>query len=98
MNDKRIAIGLAAWFLGVIVPVGHHVALHAAIAHGRTSNDIGRMGSVWDFLPWVDWAYSSLMFLVGAILVYSGLTAGRTTKPERRGLDVIDLPTSGHGR
>lgn len=100
MNDKRIAIGLAAWFLGVIVPVGHHVALHAAIAHERTNNDITRMRSVWNVLPWVDWAYLSLMVLVGAILVYSGLTAGRTPKPkpQHRGFEVIDLPTGGHGR
>ena len=55
---------------------------------------------VWDFLPWIDWVYLALMFLVGTILVYSGLTAGRVpkSKPEVRGFEVTDLPGGPHGR
>jgi hypothetical protein len=100
VNHRRIAIGLLACFLGVIVPVYHHESLHAAIAHERTNNDISRMTSVWDHLPWVDWAYLVFMWLVGAILILSGLVSGplkRSPKRERptaRGFEVItDKPS-----
>lgn len=73
MNDRRIALGLAAWFLGIIVPVYHHVALHAAIAHEPTNNIITRIQNVFEFLPWVDWAYLTLMAATGALLVASGI-------------------------
>lgn len=77
MNNRRIFIGLIAWFLGIIVPVYHHVALHAAIASQPSSNDIERMRWVWEFIPAIDWIYLAMMWLVGFILVISGLLAGR---------------------
>ena len=94
MNEKRIAIGLAAWFLGIIVPVYHHVGLHAALVNDQTNNIVTRMNSVFEYLPWIDWVYLALMFGVGAVLVISGLfvptdrSAGRAGP---RGFDVVGV-------
>jgi hypothetical protein len=79
VNHTRIAIGLAAWFLGIIVPVYHHVALHAVVTSQSTSNIITRMQSVFRHLPWIDWVYLGAMTLVGLILVISGLKAQSAT-------------------
>ena len=73
MNEKRIGLGIAAWFLGIIVPVCHHVALFAAIANKSSSNVILDIQMVFNYLPWIDWLYLVLMLLVGAILIGSGI-------------------------
>ena len=96
MNEKRIAIGIVACFLGIIVPVHHHIALHAAIAHERTNNNITRMQSVWDFLPWTDWAYCALMWIVGIALLLSGfglLPSRAAPRPVAtpRGFEVVNV-------
>jgi hypothetical protein len=102
VNHQRIALGLLASFLGIIVPVYHHVSLHGAIAHERSSNDISRMTSVWDYLPWVDWAYLAFMWLVGAVLIVPELVRGMLNRsparerPAARGFEVItDKPSEG---
>jgi hypothetical protein len=103
LNDKRLAVGILAWFLGIVVPVYHHVGLHAAIAHGPSSNDITRIRDVWDWLPWVDWVYLALMFVVGAILIGSELGNGPLRRsrnraramPAARGFEVITTPPPG---
>lgn len=100
MNEKRIAIGLAAWFLGIIVPVYHHVALHAPLAGQPTSNIATRITSVFDYLPWIDWVYLALMCAVGAVLVLSGFFASNDRHPERpgpRGFDVLGISEKGPG-
>jgi hypothetical protein len=85
LHNRRILIGLLAWFLGIIVPVYHHIALHAAIASQPSSNDITRMRWVWEFIPVIDWIYLGMMWLVGLILVISGLRAGSVPRqPEYR--------------
>jgi hypothetical protein len=73
MNEKRIALGLAAWFLGIIVPVYHHVTLYAAMANRPSNNVIIDIQLVFNYLPWIDWLYLVLMLLVGAILIVSGM-------------------------
>ena len=75
MNHPRIGLGLAACFLGIIVPVLHHIALHAAIAERQTNNIVTRMQSVFEFLPWIDWLYLGIMLLAGVILIVSGIIA-----------------------
>ena len=95
MNNRRILIGLLAWFLGIIVPVYHHIALHAAIANQMSSNDVLRMRWVWEFIPTIEWIYLAVMWLVGAILVISGMRAGVTPREREykqrgpRGFEVM---------
>ncbi len=75
MNHQRIALGLAAWFLGIIVPVGHHIVacLLASITRQSALNpyDLYRF---WEALHWVEWVYMGLMAFVGLLLIRSGLT------------------------
>jgi uncharacterized membrane protein len=80
LNNRRIFIGLIAWFLGIVVPVYHHVALHAAIAGQPFNNDILRMRWVWEFIPTIEWIYLAMMWMVGFILVISGVRAGVTPR------------------
>lgn len=58
MNHQRIALGLAAWFLGIIVPVGHHVAacLVASITRQSALNHFDQY-RFWAVLHWVEWVY-----------------------------------------
>jgi hypothetical protein len=100
VDHRRVAVGVLAWFLGIIVPVYHHVALHAAIAHQPSNNDINRMRSVWEYLPWVDWAYLCLMFLVGAILIGPELLgptrrSRKRERPTARGFEVVTKADGG---
>jgi hypothetical protein len=100
VNHRRILIGLIAWFLGIIVLVYHHVALHAAIAAQPSSNDITRMRWVWEFLPWVDWLYLTVMWLVGTILIISGMLGARSPRQREwkqkgpRGFEVTPVNSS----
>lgn len=97
MNNRRIFIGLIAWFLGIIVPVYHHAALHAAIASRPFDNDIERMRWVWEFIPTIEWIYLAMMWIVGFILVISGLMQGwKRREPEYkqrgpRGFEVAPM-------
>jgi hypothetical protein len=80
MGIKKIAVGIAAWFLGIIVPVMHHVLLHWPLAAQRTSNTITRSQSVFRDLPWIDWAYLIAMGLVGLALINSGFKSCETDR------------------
>ena len=99
MNNRPILIGLIAWFLGMIVPVYHHIALHAAIAGQPSNNDILRMRWVWEFIPTIEWIYLAMMWLVGLILIISGLRAGSLPREREyrqkgpRGFEVMSSPT-----
>ena len=73
MNTTRIGLGIAAWFLGILVPVMHHVLLHWPLAAESTNNIITRSQQLFRFLPWIDWIYLVAMAVVGLILVVSGI-------------------------
>lgn len=73
MDCGRIGLGIAAWFLGIVVPVMHHVLLHWPLADQWTDNAISRSEHVFRSLPRVDWVYFIAMAATGAILVASGL-------------------------
>ena len=103
MNEKRLALGIAALFLGIIVPVYHHVALHAALAHERTNNIVTRMRTVFESLPWIDWVYLGLMWAVGLTLIASGfgLLPKRPVQPPgagQRGFEVVGVAENGPRR
>jgi hypothetical protein len=60
---------------------------------------------VFEFLPWIDWAYLGLMFAVGAVLIVSGLGVPvLTNRPSQRagaaqrGLEVLGVSEGGPGR
>ena len=72
MDTTRIAWGIVAWFLGILVPVMHHVLLHWPLAAQQTNNIVTRSQSLFKYLPWIDWIYLAAMAFVGLILVVSG--------------------------
>jgi uncharacterized protein (DUF58 family) len=103
MNDKRILLGVITTFLGIIVPVVHHVLLYNAMAGRPSSNYISDMRSVFASLPWIDWAYLAFMLAVGVTLVVSGLLnrpaatsasqPAPATKVGPRGFEVVPNAT-----
>lgn len=72
MNTTRVGVGIAAWFLGILVPVMHHVMLHWPVATQPTNNVVRRSQAVFECLPWIDWVYLAAMAIVGLKLVVSG--------------------------
>jgi hypothetical protein len=78
MNTNRIAWGMLAWFLGIIVPVMHHVLLHWPLASQHTSNVVTRSQLLFESLPWIDWVYLAAMASVGLMLVVSGISSKKT--------------------
>ena len=72
MDLKRIMLGLAAWFLGIIVPVSHRIILVtlALRSGGQSTNIIYRL---WEGLLWIDFVYLLGMGIVGAILIITGM-------------------------
>ena len=76
MKVKRILIGTIIWTLGIFIPVFHHIMLMlaAAIEDGFKYNYHNMVKYFFD-LPWIIWPYLVAMWLVGAILVISGLRA-----------------------
>ena len=78
MNTTRIAWGIVAWFLGILVPVMHHVLLHWPLAVQQTNNIVTRSQSLFRFLPCIDWVYLAAMAVIGLILVVSGIRSKQT--------------------
>lgn len=78
MNTTKIGLGIAAWFLGILVPVMHHALLHWPIGAVSTNNIITRSQSLFRSLPWIDWVYLAAMATVGLILVISGIKSDDT--------------------
>jgi hypothetical protein len=72
MDIRRIMLGLAAWFLGIIVPVLHHAILVAA-ALRRERVSTGIITEYFERLPWIDYVYLLAMAVVGAILIITGM-------------------------
>ena len=80
MNITRIALGMIAWFLGIIVPVMHHVLLHWPLAahEDLVSITILRSKALFGSLPWIEWGYLAAMAVVGLILIVSGISSKQT--------------------
>lgn len=72
MDLKRITLGLAAWFLGIIVPVCHHVILAIAVMR-RDKESTNMIYRLFEGLPWIDFVYLLAMGIVGAILIATGM-------------------------
>jgi hypothetical protein len=72
MDMKRIKLGLAAWFLGIIVPVSHHVIL-VTVALRREGQSTNIIYQLFEGLPWIDYVYLLAMAIVGAILIITGM-------------------------
>ena len=86
MDIRKIAVGGALWFAGIIVPVLQHafLLLDAAIASRRdTAIENFRYTSIQNFyeLPRLIWVYVAVMWVVGAILIVSGLVSGIKRNP-----------------
>ncbi len=81
MNCTKIGLGIAAWFLGILVPVMHHILLHWPIAGNQTDNIVTRSQSIFKYLPWMDSVYLYAMAVVGLLLILSGFKADKTPKP-----------------
>ncbi|MFG0249736.1 MAG: hypothetical protein ACF8OB_12680 [Phycisphaeraceae bacterium JB051] len=75
MNHTRIVIGLAAWFLGIIVPVYHHTVIYTAAMEQGNIDYLRSIRYTFALLPIPDWIYLAAMSLVGLILVISGMKA-----------------------
>ena len=80
MDCKKIGYGVWTWFLGILVPVMHHILLHWPLAHNQTDNIIQRSQSIFKFLPWIDSVYLYAMAVVGLLLILSGFKTDKTPK------------------
>ena len=80
MNYPQMGLGIAAWFLGILIPVMHHVLLHWPLASQQTNNIITRSRHLFGALPWIDWIYLTAMRAVGAVLIVSGMRTANYLK------------------
>ena len=72
MDLKRIALGVAAWFLGIIVPVSHHImVVNAVMKQPKQSPNL--VHRLFETLPWIDYVYLLAMGIVGVVLIVSGV-------------------------
>jgi hypothetical protein len=77
MDTIRIGWGIVAMFLGIIVPVMHHVLVYWPVADQPTTNIAHRFQDIFIALPWIDWVYLVAMTIVGMVLIVSGMRGGR---------------------
>ena len=74
MKVKTIFVGAIIWALGILVPVLHHGMLSIAAAQCRTHTyQYQSLVRYFFGLPWIVWVYLAAMWLVGTILVITGL-------------------------
>jgi hypothetical protein len=73
MDTVKISLGVKIWFLGIMVPVMHHILIHWPVAIQQTNNVVTRSQSLFRHLPWIDWVYLIAMAIVGLILILSGI-------------------------
>ena len=73
MSNTRAALGILAWFLGILVPVAHHCVLCLSLASSETNLSVFEAQRLFGALPWVDWVYMTAMAAVGAILFAQSL-------------------------
>jgi len=81
MKIKRILVGTIIWTLGILIPVLQHGFI-SLVASRATTHSYAYHNLVKYFfaLPWIVWLYLIAMWLVGTILVISGLF----TKPSQQ--------------
>ena len=76
MKVKRILIGTIIWTLGILIPVLQYgMLMQAAVIEEGYSYSFHNMVKYFFDLPWIIWLYLIAMWLVGTILVISGLKA-----------------------
>ncbi len=76
MKVKRILIGTIIWTIGILVPVLQHGIISLVASHAKTrSYAYHDLVKYFFNLPWLIWVYLIAMWLVGTILVISGLKA-----------------------
>ena len=71
---RRILVGTIIWTLGILIPVLQH-GIISLVASRATTHSYAYHNLVKYFfaLPWLIWVYLIAMWLVGTILVISGL-------------------------
>ena len=70
MQSKKILFGAIIWFLGFLIPVGHHIGLSlAAVQEPNYSYTYHKMAEYFFYLPWVDWVYLLAMVVAGLIVM-----------------------------
>jgi hypothetical protein len=76
MKVKRILVGTIIWTLGILLPMLQHIMLmQAAVTEEGYSYSFHNIVKYFFALPWIVWVYLIAMWLVGTILVISGLKA-----------------------
>jgi uncharacterized membrane protein len=81
MKVKRILVGTIIWSLGILLPMIQHIMLmQAAVSEEGYSYSYSNMVKYFFGLPWIIWVYLIAMWLVGTILVISGLRAKPSEK------------------
>ena len=74
MKVKRILIGTIIWTLGILIPVLQHIMLmQVAVTEHGYSYSYRNMAKYFFDLPWIIWPYLVAMWLVGTILIITGL-------------------------
>lgn len=74
MKVKRIFIGTIIWTLGILIPVLQHGIISLVASRAKThSYAYHNLVKYFFDLPWIVWLYLVAMWLVGTILVISGL-------------------------
>jgi len=76
MKVKRILVGTIIWTFGILVPVLQHGILSFVASRSTThSYQYHNLVKYFFDLPWIVWMYLLAMWLVGTILVITGLIA-----------------------
>ena len=74
MKVKRILIGTIIWTLGILLPIIQHIRLmQVAVSEEGYSYSYHNMVKYFFDLPWLIWPYLVAMWLVGTILIITGL-------------------------
>jgi hypothetical protein len=72
MCIQRVSLGIKAIFLGMLLPVLHHLTLCFAIDY-EGYGGINRFSMMMlRAVPWVYWVYLAIMLVIGIALLISG--------------------------
>ncbi len=77
MNMKKIGFGVLLWSLGTLLPVAQHAILMGLSVESLKGKDqfynFPQVVSHFFGLPWLVWIYVAVMWLLGTVLVVSGV-------------------------